>query len=58
MDLSNDKNKTTALHGGDVYRNEVRLDFSVNLNPLPMPAEVTEAMRAGMEEIHQYPDHE
>ena len=56
MDLSNDKNKTTVLHGGDVYRNEVRLDFSVNLNPLPMPAEVTEAMRAGMEEIHQYPD--
>jgi len=58
MDLSNDKNRMTALHGGDVYRNEVRLDFSVNLNPLPMPAEVTEAMRAGMEEIHQYPDHE
>ena len=56
MDMNNDKNKPTALHGGDVYRNEVRLDFSVNLNPLPMPAEVTEAMRAGMEEIQQYPD--
>ena len=56
MDMNNDKNKPTVLHGGDVYRNEVRLDFSVNLNPLPMPAEVTEAMRAGMEEIHQYPD--
>lgn len=23
-------------HGGDVYRNKVRLDFSVNTNPLGM----------------------
>ena len=44
------------LHGGDVYRNEVRLDFSVNLNPYPMPREVIEAMQAGLTEIHQYPD--
>ena len=53
---SNNSNKTEALHGGDVYRNEVRLDFSVNLNPFPMPLEVTEAMQAGLSEIHQYPD--
>ena len=45
-----------AVHGGDVYRNEVRLDFSVNLNPLEMPAAVAEAMMTGIEEIHQYPD--
>lgn len=45
-----------ALHGGDVYRNEVRLDFSVNLNPLEMPSSVTEAMLEGLREIHQYPD--
>ena len=45
-----------ALHGGDVYRNEVRLDFSVNLNPLAMPASVTEAMLGGIQEVHQYPD--
>ena len=43
-------------HGGDVYRNEVRLDFSVNLNPLEMPSSVAEAMMTGLEEIHQYPD--
>ena len=23
-------------HGGDIYRNKVRLDFSVNTNPLGM----------------------
>jgi histidinol-phosphate/aromatic aminotransferase/cobyric acid decarboxylase-like protein len=39
-----------------VYRNEVRLDFSVNLDPLPMPESVKDAMLKGIEEIHQYPD--
>ena len=27
-------------HGGDVYRNKVRLDFSVNTNPLGMSENV------------------
>lgn len=56
MDLSNTDNRIEALHGGDVYRNEVRLDYSVNLNPFPMPSEVTEAIQAGIAEINQYPD--
>ena len=56
MDLNNDNKIKEALHGGDVYRNEVILDFSVNLNPFPMPTEVIEAIKAGMSEIHQYPD--
>ena len=55
MELGNSKKKE-ALHGGDVYRNEVRLDFSVNLNPFPMPAKVAEAMQGALSEIHQYPD--
>lgn len=55
-DIINEKN-CAALHGGDVYRNRVRLDFSVNLNPFPMPASVKEAMLEGIGEIHQYPDH-
>jgi threonine-phosphate decarboxylase len=56
--MSKDKtnNSNEALHGGDVYRNKVRLDFSVNLNPLPMPSSVADAMRAALEEIQQYPD--
>lgn len=56
MDKRKSENAIDALHGGDVYRNEVRLDFSVNLNPLDMPSEVTDAMLAGLSEIHQYPD--
>jgi len=57
MDFSNNTKKNETLHGGDVYRNEVRLDFSVNLNLALTPAEVTDAMQAGINEIHQYPDH-
>lgn len=46
----------SIVHGGDVYRNEVSLDFSVNLNPMPMPREVMDAAAAGLIELHQYPD--
>ena len=58
MSNNTENKKIEMLHGGDVYRNEVRLDYSVNLNPFPMPSEVTEAIRKGMTEIHQYPDPE
>lgn len=33
------------LHGGDRYRNHVKLDFSVNINPLGMPEYAGEALR-------------
>ena len=56
MNNNTENKKIEILHGGDVYRNEVRLDFSVNLNPYPMPREVTDAMQAGLSEINQYPD--
>ena len=56
MDLRISEIPKVQLHGGDVYRNKVRLDFSVNLDPLPMPVSVKEAMLEGVEEIHQYPD--
>ena len=46
----------SVVHGGDVYRNEVVLDFSVNLNPVPMPREVMDAASAGLLEMSQYPD--
>ena len=32
-------------HGGDVYRNKVRLDFSVNTNPLGMSENVKKQSR-------------
>ena len=30
-------------HGGDIYRNHVRLDFSVNVNPAGPPAAAVSA---------------
>ena len=43
-------------HGGDIYRNQIRLDFSVNTNPLGMPDSVREALHQAVEEVEHYPD--
>ncbi len=48
---------TSEVHGGDIYRNRhVRIDFSVNTNPLGPPHELTEAVRSKAEQISHYPD--
>ncbi len=44
------------LHGGDVYRNAVQYDFSVNVNPLGMPEGCAEAAGRGVELCARYPD--
>lgn len=43
------------VHGGDIYRNQVRYDFSVNLNPLK-PKGVEEALHRAVGLCGQYPD--
>ena len=43
-------------HGGDRYRNRIRLDFSVNLNPLGQPAILREAMEKAVGDTVFYPD--
>lgn len=43
-------------HGGDVYRNRVRHDFSINVNPLGTPEPVREAVRQAIESVGLYPD--
>lgn len=45
-------------HGGDIYRNKVRLDHSVSLNPLPLPQVLKDAMQSGCEAGAVYPDPE
>lgn len=44
------------LHGGDIYRNKVILDYSVNVNPLGIPQEVKEAMQKAIDVCDCYPD--
>lgn len=44
-------------HGGDVYENAgVRLDFSVNTNPLGMPEGVKRALVSHLADYERYPD--
>lgn len=44
------------MHGGDVYRNKVLVDFSVNVNPLGVPEQVREQMENAIKTIQAYPD--
>lgn len=50
--------KNKAIHGGDIYRNQVRLDFSVNVNPMGMPDEVEAALHEAVSSVQEYPDME
>ena len=34
----------SGIHGGDIYRNDVKVDFSVNVNPLGIPKAVEAAL--------------
>ncbi|MDE7266136.1 MAG: aminotransferase class I/II-fold pyridoxal phosphate-dependent enzyme [Lachnospiraceae bacterium] len=45
-----------GIHGGDLYRNHVNLDFSININPLGVPQSVKEAMYQAIETCNRYPD--
>lgn len=43
-------------HGGDIYTNEYRLDFSVNINPFGMEETVRKAAKDSMRMVTAYPD--
>ncbi|MBR6389828.1 MAG: aminotransferase class I/II-fold pyridoxal phosphate-dependent enzyme [Lachnospiraceae bacterium] len=45
-------------HGGDIYRNDISIDYSVSLNPSGTPGEVYDAIKAGMTHLGEYPDPE
>lgn len=46
----------TGIHGGDIYRNHVKMDYSVNVNPLGIPDAVRAALHEAVESCDQYPD--
>ena len=39
------------IHGGDIYSRPVRLDFSVNGNPLGMPAKARLSLLAAIDHV-------
>lgn len=48
--------KMKEIHGGDIYRNHVKTDFSVNVNPLGIPKVVEAALYGAVEKCSTYPD--
>lgn len=44
------------MHGGDVYRNNIHFDFSVNINPLGIPQEVQWVLTEAALHANKYPD--
>lgn len=44
------------IHGGDIYRNKVELDYSVNVNPLGIPEGVKQALQEAVICCDGYPD--
>lgn len=47
---------TEYQHGGDIYSQEILLDYSANINPLGMPESVKEAVRQAVDHAAVYPD--
>ena len=50
------KQQMSACHGGDIYRNPILHDFSVNLNPLGLPEGVKRRLKETVEDWACYPD--
>ena len=44
------------MHGGDIYRNSIRYDFSVNINPKGIPSEVQWVLTEAALHANKYPD--
>ncbi|MDE5932276.1 MAG: aminotransferase class I/II-fold pyridoxal phosphate-dependent enzyme [Lachnospiraceae bacterium] len=47
-----------SIHGGDIYRNQVDIDFSISVNPLGIPEAVKAALYRAVERCDRYPDME
>ena len=45
-----------GIHGGDIYRNDVKLDSSLNVNPLGIPEAVKTALYEEVANCDKYPD--
>ena len=43
-------------HGGDIYQNQITLDFSVSINPLGTPEAVRAAVAMAANSLEAYPD--
>lgn len=44
------------MHGGDIYRNQIDYDFSVNMNPFGIEPAIAEALQEAIAHCMAYPD--
>ena len=44
------------MHGGDIYSKKIKMDFSVNINPLPLPFFAKKAFCRSVRKLKNYPD--
>lgn len=44
------------MHGGDIYSKKIKMDFSVNVNPLPLPSAAKKAYCRTVKKLQNYPD--
>ncbi len=47
-----------SIHGGGFSSGTIQYDFSVNINPLPTPQPVKDAMSEALEHVDCYPDYD
>lgn len=48
--------QTPNPHGGDIYQEEITLDYSANTNPFGTPQGVLDAICQALPQVHHYPD--
>ena len=48
--------QTKNPHGGDIYGQQILLDYSANTNPYGTPQAVKDAIAHALDDIHHYPD--
>lgn len=48
--------QTKNPHGGDIYENQILLDYSANTNPFGTPRGVKDAIAGALDSVHRYPD--
>lgn len=53
---SMEESTIVSEHGGDVYRNKVDMDLSVNISPYGIPPKVRAAINAAVLDVEKYPD--
>lgn len=47
-----------SIHGGDIYRNNVKLDYSVNINPVGIDGKIKTRINMNLDALEHYPDPE